>query len=182
MSPLVLTDSSGILKLAAFFLRFSQPSYAFAVQSHRWLMQVVCSLQETLSVPYPACGCSVPLLLAPFPLGRWLFPLALPRVVVLGHKPAAQAAVLTSCFLLTKRCWERHRTGSIHQPLHTSCILTPSRTQTQCYCRLLNSCHTPPQAQLHLTDKFWNSYFSKSKCCRRGKILMASRGIITSLR
>lgn len=104
------------LKPTAFFLLFSQPSYAFAVQSHGWLMQMVCSLQETLSVPYPACGCSVPLFLAPFPLERWLFPSALPRVVVLGHKPAAHPAVLTSCFLLTRRCCERHRTGSTHQP------------------------------------------------------------------
>lgn len=144
MSLLVLIDSSGSLKLIAFFFLFSQPSYAFAVQSHRWLMQMVCSLQETLSVPYPACGCSVPLFLAPFPLERWLFPSALPGVVVLRHKPAARAAALTSCFLLTRRGRERHRTGSTHQPLHTSCILTPSWTQIQCYCRLLNSCHTTP--------------------------------------
>lgn len=113
----------------SFFLLFSQPSYFFAVQSHRWLMQMVCSLQETLYVPYPACGCSVPLFLAPFPLERWLFPSALPRVVVLRHKPEAHAAVLTSCFLLTRRCCGRHSAGSTHQPLHTSCIFTPSWTQ-----------------------------------------------------
>lgn len=32
----------------SFFLLFPQPSYAFAVQPHRWLMQMVCSLQATV--------------------------------------------------------------------------------------------------------------------------------------
>lgn len=51
---------------------------------------------------------------------------------------------------------------SVHQSLNTSCFLTFSSTQMQQYCSLLSSIHVPPEAQLNLTDKFYNPLFSKS--------------------
>lgn len=85
-------------------------------------MHTACSLQETVS-----SLCSLRLFGAPFsaplPLERWLFPPALPRLMLLRHKPVARAAL---DHVLGSDGRDQHRKGSIHQPLTASCILAPS--------------------------------------------------------
>lgn len=143
---------------------------------------MVCSLQEMLSVPYPACGCSVPLFLAPFPLERWLFPSALPRVVVLRHKPAARAAALTSCFLLTRRCCERHEQAPHISPFIPAALSLPPGLRYS----VIADCSTavtlyPKHSYISLTS-FGTCVLVNQSVVEGEKILMTSCGIITSLR
>lgn len=102
VSLLILIDSSGGLKLKAFFPFFSSPPMPLLCShtgdSCKWFAayRKHCLLPTQLV----AVQCSF---FASLSLERWLFPSVLPRIVVLRRKPAARAVILTDCLLFIRR-------------------------------------------------------------------------------